>query len=629
MKNRTRMIIRARALSAKFIIALFAIITFWSCGDDDEDSGDLGGESNVRIIEVDAAANQVTLQNFGDGEADISGYWFCLRRNYEQFSDVTVAEGDLILSSNETVTFTIDVTDAGSDVSIYNTGGAFASADALVDFMQFNGSYTDNGREDVAVAKGIWAAGEFVEGASVFTYNGDGTQNGAAQWSGDEVETPNSNVRIIEVDAESDEVTLQNFGEDEIDISGYWFCLRRNYEQFDAANVTAGDLSLAENETVTLSVTVNDEGSDVSIYNTGGAFASAEALVDFMQFNGSYTDNGRENVAVAKGIWTAGEFVEGASLFTYDGDGTQNGAAQWSGDEEEANSNVRIIEVDADSDEVTLQNFGEDEIDISDYWFCLRRNYSKFSDVTISTGDLSLAENETVTFSITVNDDGSDVSIYNTGGSFASAEALVDFMQFNGSYTTNGREDVAVAKGIWTAGEFVEGAAIFTYNGDGTQNGLSFWEGDAAEASIRIVSINPDTESVTIKNLGGTELDISAYEFCLGPGNYNPVNNYTNVTGDFVLSANEEVTIDLTSSNDDVDALPDQGGLGLFKDGNGFGSSSPDQLKDYVQWGAANQPRVGQAVTAQRWDNADNFVSGTAPYDYTGGSTDVGSSFWE
>ena len=626
MKNKKWMTIQMVKVRAKLIIALFAIISFSSCGDDDGDTANPPGDGNVRIIEVDAAADQVTLQNFGEGDVDISGYWFCIRRNYEQLNSVTIESGDLILSENETVTFSVSVNDEGSDVSIYNTGGSFASASALVDFMQFNGSYTTNGREDVAVEKGIWAAGAFVEGASVFIYNGNGTQNGVDQWSGDAVEA--GNVRIIEVDAAADEVTLQNFGAGEVNISDYWFCLLRNYEQLSEVTIASGDLVLSENETVTFSITVNDAGSDVSIYNTGGAFASAAALVDFMQFNGSYTTNGREDVAVEKGIWAAGVFVEGATVFTYNGNGSQNGVDQWSGNAETAAaSNVRILEVDPAGDLVTLKNFGTEAEDISGYFFCIRKTYPGLGSITPISGDLTLDPDEEIQFPVTINDASSDVSIYMNSNDFTVAGNMIDFMQFGADVGNDGRVSVAVEKGIWTAGEFVDGIAPYNFTGSLEDNGASFWS--EAAAAIRIVSINPDTESVTLKNIGKVEKDISAYQFCLGPGNYNQVNNYTTVTGDFVLSVDEEVTIDLSSSNGNVSALAAQGGLGLFKDGSAFGSEDPEQLKDYVQWGAANQARVGQAVNATRWDSADNFVSGTAPFTFSGESDDVGSSFWQ
>lgn len=186
MKTKKRMNILTGKLRAKMIISLFAIITLSACGDDDDGyvtpDTDINASSNVRIIEVDALLNEVTLQNFGDGEANLTEYWFCLRRSYVQLNEVTINDGDLTLAQNETVTFSIEVNDEGSDVSVYNTGGAFTSADALVDFMQFNGSYTTNGREDVAVAKGIWTAGEFVVGESTFEYTGDGDEIGLSFW---------------------------------------------------------------------------------------------------------------------------------------------------------------------------------------------------------------------------------------------------------------------------------------------------------------------------------------------------------------------------------------------------------------------------------------------------------------
>lgn len=444
----------------------------------------------------------------------------------------------------------------------------------------------------------------------------------------DDTVTPDesaSNVRIVGVNAAANEVTLQNFGDADADLSGYWFCLRRNYAQLSSVTISSGDLMLSENETVTFSIDVNDAGSDVSIYNTGGSFTSPEALVDFMQFNGSYTDNGREDVAVTKGIWTAGEFVEGATTFTYNGNGTENGASQWTGDEIVDDSNVRIIGVDPNDDLVTLKNFGTTTADISGYYFCIRKVYPGFSTLTPVSGDLMLDPNEEIQFTVAINDISSDVGVYLNNSGFTSAENMVDFMQFGEDVGTDGRVNVAVEKGIWTAGEFVEGNAPYNFNGTGDDTGSSFW---ASAAAIRIVSINPDTESVTIKNLGETEMDISDYQFCLGPGNYNGVSNYTSVTGDFVLAADEEVEIDLSSSNGNVNALPAAGGLGLFSVGS-FSSEDPEILRDFVQWGAADQPRVGQAVNAERWDSAANFVSGTAPFNYTGDFNDFGSTFWQ
>ena len=171
-------------------------------------------------------------------------------------------------------------------------------------------------------------------------------------------------------------------------------------------------------------------------------------------------------------------------------------------------------------------------------------------------------------------------------------------------------------------------------NGSGTEGNsltVSFEviEGQTIGPVVRFLMIDTENEIVTLKNFGDEEADISGYWLCLGPGAYNSLANYTNITGDLNLSPNEEVTIDLSSGSQNVQALPDSnGGLGLFAS-TAFSSNSPAVVKDYMQWGANNQNRVGQAVNAGRWSNAEDFVAGNPPYNYIGGTFDIGGEFWE
>ncbi|MEM9859879.1 MAG: hypothetical protein AAF843_21205 [Bacteroidota bacterium] len=150
------------------------------------------------------------------------------------------------------------------------------------------------------------------------------------------------------------------------------------------------------------------------------------------------------------------------------------------------------------------------------------------------------------------------------------------------------------------------------------------------EELIRFTLVNPEGDSLTITNFGTTEIDISDYQLCLGPNQYNAINNYTGITGDLSLSTNEAVTIRLASGTQNVTSLPvENGGLGLFATAEDFSSDDPLILRDYVQWGAANQNRVDQAVTANRWDAATSFITGFAPYIFSGGSDEIGTAFWE
>ncbi len=135
---------------------------------------------------------------------------------------------------------------------------------------------------------------------------------------------------------------------------------------------------------------------------------------------------------------------------------------------------------------------------------------------------------------------------------------------------------------------------------------------------IRIASVNTENDTVTLTNLGNASIDIGSYFLCLGPGTYRQISDIT-TEGTTLANA---ATITLSY---DVD--PDADGLSIFSS-NAFSSSEPEVLIDYVQWGAGGQARVGQAVTAGRWDNADNFVPLSTSYTFTGAANEVGAQFW-
>ncbi len=137
-------------------------------------------------------------------------------------------------------------------------------------------------------------------------------------------------------------------------------------------------------------------------------------------------------------------------------------------------------------------------------------------------------------------------------------------------------------------------------------------------AIIRIASVNTDTDTVTLTNLGNTSIDIGSYFLCLGPGTYKQISDITTENTTLTNTA----TISLS-----YDVNPDTDGLSIFSS-NAFSSSEPEVLIDYVQWGSGNQARVDQAVTAGRWDAVDNFVPLATSYTFTGTSNEIGVQFW-
>ena len=105
----------------------------------------------------------------------------------------------------------------------------------------------------------------------------------------------------------------------------------------------------------------------------------------------------------------------------------------------------------AADDWIELKNVGGTTVDVSSYWLCARFQYRQLSAMTLLDGaGLSIGPDDIITLQSWINLNGvsSDVGLY-TSTSFASAGAMVDFVQY-GTSADVGRSDVAWAANIWT-----------------------------------------------------------------------------------------------------------------------------------------------------------------------------------
>lgn len=135
------------------------------------------------------------------------------------------------------------------------------------------------------------------------------------------------------------------------------------------------------------------------------------------------------------------------------------------------------------------------------------------------------------------------------------------------------------------------------------------------KAQVRILKLDPATNSVTLKNFGSTNVPISNYWFCNFPS-YAQVANMTSVAS---LDAGEEVNIE-----SDINFAVADGEFGLYNT-NSFSSSAA--MIDYLQWGSANHQRESVAVAAGLWD-VGTFVNVAPPFEYTGNGTQNGVTNW-
>lgn len=121
--------------------------------------------------------------------------------------------------------------------------------------------------------------------------------------------TANEDIAINEVfykgaTSAEDWIELRNTGNENIDVSNWWFCARFDYERVGALQRIVGDdfiLTPGELLVVRPWTDLDDSASDLALYIDGNFF-SASSLVDFVQW-GSGASIGRANVAVSKGIW--------------------------------------------------------------------------------------------------------------------------------------------------------------------------------------------------------------------------------------------------------------------------------------------------------------------------------------
>jgi hypothetical protein len=176
----------------------------------------------------------------------------------------------------------------------------------------------------------------------------------------------------------------------------------------------------------------------------------------------------------------------------------------------------RITQVDEDAKQITLTNFGTCAIDLSQYQLCSEFFCALVSTLSVQSGSINLPAGSDVVLqwnSWSPTADGADMSLYLPSPSYTNPDDMLDFVQWSSS--PNGRESVAVAKGIWVAGTFVENISPYTYIGDGmSEYGVEFWAGTIPPCSIDAVFNGSQTACDPTTNTYDQNLAVS---FLNGP----------------------------------------------------------------------------------------------------------------
>jgi len=148
---------------------------------------------------------------------------------------------------------------------------------------------------------------------------------------------------------------------------------------------------------------------------------------------------------------------------------------------------IRLLCVDPLTDKITIKNFGTETIDISDFRVCSKFSYGTINTLNVISGSLNLAAGQEVEIDgFTLDNSAADLGLYFSTGAFSDTAAMADFTQWGSA--GNGRESVAVSKGIWTAGDFIDASPQYCYIGNGsTENGVTYWEGSATHLKLKVL----------------------------------------------------------------------------------------------------------------------------------------------
>ncbi|MFQ5674792.1 MAG: lamin tail domain-containing protein [bacterium] len=126
-------------------------------------------------------------------------------------------------------------------------------------------------------------------------------------------------------------VELKNIGSAPFDLDGWWLCARQDYAQIPKVTIQGGEF-LVIHIGATGSNTTTDvylpfmlplqSITDLNLYRNSN-FSDPASMIHFVQWGG-VPPTSRQSEALAKGLWTAGDFVPGVAeghSIEYDGEG--------------------------------------------------------------------------------------------------------------------------------------------------------------------------------------------------------------------------------------------------------------------------------------------------------------------
>ena len=412
----------------------------------------------------------------------------------------TLASGDATPDEGDVVTYDITVTNNGPDV---------ATNVSLTDLLPAGLTATgNNGTVDAGGAynatSGLWTIGTLASGATV-TLTLEGTVN---------VGQGGNTITNITTAATGDQVDPSTVGDD----------LEESVVVNDAADLVtvktlaSGDATPAEGDTVTFEITVT---------NNGAAQATNVSLTDSIPTGFTLASNTTTQGTYVGGVWTIGTIDVGATATI-----TLTGTI----DAGEAGNTITNVTTAATGDQVDPSTVGDD-LEESVVVEVIDNTTDLVTVKTLASGDTTPDEGDTVTFDITVT---------NNGAANATNVDLTDLIPagltatVNNGGITQGSYDAV--SGLWTIGSLANGAsATLTIEGivDAGQSGNTITNTTTAATGDQVdpSTVGDDLEETVAVGIPAADL----------------VTVKTLASGDSTPAEGDTVTFDISVTNNGPD----------------------------------------------------------------------------
>jgi len=147
--------------------------------------------------------------------------------------------------------------------------------------------------------------------------------------------------------------------------------------------------------------------------------------------------------------------------------------------------NIRITAVNEITNQITLRNYGTCLQNINNFQICSSGICTNVSSTTLISGNLILGSNQSCIVqwnAFPASPSSGNISMHDPGAAVNDPTKILDFMQWG--TPGQGAESTAANAGIWIAGNFLTDISPFTYIGNGTQYGITFWDGITPPCAI-------------------------------------------------------------------------------------------------------------------------------------------------